>query len=89
MKLLLDENIWNRKLVLKLKKLGIKIIRKEAGLSDYELEDWLAKQKDVVMVTKDWGFDIKFDEKKSFYIDSNGFVSGCVILIKHFMSQFD
>ena len=41
------------------------------------------------MVTKDWGFDIKFDEHKSFYIDTNESVAGCVILIKHFMSQFN
>ena len=89
MRLFLDENIRNKKLVAKLKKLGFELVFKRAGLSDYDLEDWLTKQKDVVMVTKDWGFDIKFDEHKSFYIDTNESVAGCVILIKHFMSQFN
>ena len=85
MKLFLDENIRNRKLVLKLKRMGIEIVTKRAGLSDYDLEDWLTKHDDIVMVTKDWGFDIKFDEHKSYYIDTSESVAGCVILIKHFM----
>jgi hypothetical protein len=89
MRLFLDENIRNKKLVAKLKKLGFELVFKRAGLSDYDLEDWLTKQKDVVMVTKDWGFDIKFDEHKSYYIDTSESVAGCVILIKHFMSQFE
>lgn len=89
MKLFLDENIRNKKLVAKLKKMGLELVFKKQGLSDYDLEDWLVKHDDIVMVTKDWGFDIKFDEHKSFYIDTNESVAGCVILIKHFMSQFD
>jgi predicted nuclease of predicted toxin-antitoxin system len=89
MKLFLDENIRNKKLVEKLKKMGLELVFKKQGLSDYDLEDWLVKHDDIVMVTKDWGFDIKFDEHKSFYIDTNESVAGCVILIKHFMSQFN
>lgn len=89
MKLFLDENIRNKKLVAKLKKMGLELVFKKQGLSDYDLEDWLVKHDDIVMVTKDWGFDIKFDEHKSFYIDTNESVAGCVILIKHFMSQFN
>ena len=89
MRLFLDENIRNKKLVEKLKKMGLELVFKKQGLSDYDLEDWLVKHDDIVMVTKDWGFDIKFDEHKSFYIDTNESVAGCVILIKHFMSQFD
>ncbi len=89
MRLFLDENIRNKKLVAKLKKMGLELVFKKQGLSDYDLEDWLVKHDDIVMVTKDWGFDIKFDEHKSFYIDTNESVAGCVILIKHFMSQFD
>ena len=89
MKLFLYENIRNKKLVEKLKKMGLELVFKKQGLSDYDLEDWLVKHDDIVMVTKDWGFDIKFDEHKSFYIDTNESVAGCVILIKHFMSQFN
>ncbi len=89
MRLFLDENIRNKKLVAKLKKMGLELVFKKQGLSDYDLEDWLVKHDDIVMVTKDWGFDIKFDEHKSFYIDTNESVAGCVILIKHFMSQFN
>ena len=89
MKLFLDENIRNKKLVAKLKKMGLELVFKKQGLSDYDLEDWLVKHDDIVMVTKDWGFDIKFDEHKSFYIDTNESVAGCVILINHFMSQFN
>ena len=89
MKLFLDENIRNKKLVEKLKKMGLELVFKKQGLSDFDLEDWLVKHDDIVMVTKDWGFDIKFDEHKSFYIDTNESVAGCVILIKHFMSQFN
>jgi predicted nuclease of predicted toxin-antitoxin system len=89
MKLFLDENMCNKKLVKKLKIAGYDIIRKRNGLSDYDLEDWLTKRNDVVMVTKDWGFDIKFDEHKSFLIAHDESISGCIILIKHFMSQFD
>jgi len=89
MRLFLDENIRNKKLVEKLKKMGLELVFKKQGLSDYDLEDWLVKHDDIVMVTKDWGFDIKFDEHKSFYIDTNESVAGCVILIKHFMSQFN
>ena len=89
MKLFLDENIRNKKLVEKLKKMGLELVFKKQGLSDYDLEDWLVKHDDIVIVTKDLGFDIKFDEHKSFYIDTNESVAGCVILIKHFMSQFN
>ena len=89
MRLFLDENIRNRKLILKLKKMGIKVITKEAGLSDYDLEDWLVKHDDIVMVTRDIQFDMKFVEKKSYLIDTNESIAGCVILIKHFMSQFE
>ena len=89
MKIFLDENIRNRNLVEKLRNLGYSLIFKRQGLSDYDLEDWLTKHDDIVMITKDWGFDIKFDEHKSFLIDVNESVDGCVILISNFMSQFE
>lgn len=79
----------NQKIIEKLSNLGYSLIFKRRGLSDYDLEDWLTKQKDVVMITKDWGFDMKFDERKSFLIDHNESVAGCVILIDNFMSQFE
>ena len=87
-KIFLDENIRNEKLVQKLMDLGYQLVFKKNGLSDYDLEDWLVKHDDIVMITKDWGFDMKFVENKSFLIDHNESVNGCVILIDAFMSQF-
>ena len=89
MKLFLDENIRNKKLVEKLKKMGLELVFKKQGLSDYDLEDWLVKHDDIVMVTRDIQFDMKFVEKKSYLIDTSESIAGCVILIKHFMSQFE
>lgn len=89
MRLFLDENIRNKKLVEKLKKMGLELVFKKQGLSDYDLEDWLVKHDDIVMVTRDIQFDMKFVEKKSYLIDTSESIAGCVILIKHFMSQFD
>jgi hypothetical protein len=53
------------------------------------LEDWLVTKDDIVMITKDIEFDLKFVENKSFLIDESESVNGCVILIDAFMSQFD
>ena len=69
--------------------MGLELVFKKQGLSDYDLEDWLVKHDDIVMVTRDIQFDMKFVENKSFLIDTTESIAGCVILIKHFMSQFD
>lgn len=87
-KIFLDENMRNEKLVQKLMDLGYQLVFKKNGLSDYDLEDWLVKYDDIVMVTKDIEFDLKFVENKSFLIDESESVNGCVILIDAFMSQF-
>lgn len=87
-KIFLDENMRNEKLVQKLMDLGYQLVFKKNGLSDYDLEDWLVKHDDIVMVTKDIEFDLKFVENKSFLIDESESVNGCVILIDAFMSQF-
>ena len=79
----------NKRLVARLKKLGFTLVFKSAGLSDYDLEDWLVKQNDIVMITQDKQFDMKFVENKSFLIDVDESVEGCVVLISHFMSQFE
>ena len=88
LKVFLDENIRDTKLVKKLRNLGHDLVFKPQGVSDYDLEDWLVKQKDIVMITKDIQFDMKFVENKSFLIAHDEPVSGCVILIDAFMSQF-
>ena len=87
-KIFLDENIRNVKLVRKLQKLDYKILFKPKGMSDYDLEDWIVTRDDVIMVTRDVEFDLKFVENKSFLIDTSEPVDGCVILIDAFMSQF-
>lgn len=87
-KIFLDENIRNVLLVRKLQTLGYKLVFKPKGMSDYDLEDWLVTRDDIVMITKDIEFDLKFVEKKSFLIDASESVNGCVILIDAFMSQF-
>jgi len=87
-KIFLDENIRDVKLVRKLKKLGHDLVFKPQGVSDYDLEDWLVTRDDVVMVTKDIQFDLKFMENKSFLIEHDEPVNDCVVLIDAFMSQF-
>jgi|UniRef100_A0AAT9JAR9 hypothetical protein len=87
-KIFLDENIRDVKLVRKLKKLGHDLVFKPQGVSDYDLEDWLVTRDDVVMVTKDIQFDLKFVENKSFLVDTSEPVNDCVVLIDAFMSQF-
>jgi len=87
-KIFLDENIRDMKLVRKLKKLGHDLVFKPQGVSDYDLEDWLVTRDDVVMVTKDIQFDLKFMENKSFLIEHDEPVNDCVVLIDAFMSQF-
>lgn len=88
MKIFLDENIRDIKLVRGLKKLGHELVFKPQGVSDYDLEDWLVTREDIVMITKDIQFDLKFVENKSFLIAHDEPVSGCVVLIDAFMSQF-
>ena len=87
-KIFLDENIRNVLLVRKLQALGYKLVFKPKGMSDYDLEDWLVTRDDIVMITKDIEFDLKFVEKKSFLIAHDESIKGCVILIDAFMSQF-
>jgi hypothetical protein len=87
-KIFLDENMRNAKLIQKLRKLGYKLVFTPQGVSDYDLEDWLVTRDDIVMITKDIEFDLKFVENKSFLIDESESVKGCVILIDAFMSQF-
>jgi hypothetical protein len=87
-KIFLDENIRDMKLVRKLKKLGHDLVFKPQGVSDYDLEDWLVTREDIVMVTKDIQFDLKFVENKSFLIEHDEPVNDCVVLIDAFMSQF-
>lgn len=87
-KIFLDENMRNAKLVRKLRKLGYKLVFTPQGVSDYDLEDWLVTRDDIVMVTKDIEFDLKFVENKSFLIHESEPVNGCAILIDAFMSQF-
>jgi len=89
MKIFLDENIRDTKLVKKLRNLGHDLVFKPQGVSDYDLEDWLVKQDDTVMITRDIQFDMKFVENKSFLVDHDESVNGCVILISAFMSQFE
>ena len=89
MKIFLDENIRDIKLVKKLRNLGHDLVFKPQGVSDYDLEDWLVKQDDTVMITRDIQFDMKFVENKSFLVDHDESVNGCVILISAFMSQFE
>ena len=64
------------------------MVFKPQGVSDYDLEDWLVTRDDVIMVTKDIQFDLKFVENKSFLVDTSEPVNGCVVLIDAFMSQF-
>jgi hypothetical protein len=87
-KIFLDENMRNAKLIQKLRKLGYKLVFTPQGVSDYDLEDWLVTKDDIVMITKDIEFDLKFVENKSFLIDESESVNDCVILIDAFMSQF-
>ena len=70
-KIFLDENMRNANLVRKLRKLGYKLVFTPQGVSDYDLEDWLVTRDDIVMVTKDIEFDLKFVEYQKFILQSS------------------
>lgn len=87
-KIILDENIRSDRLLKALKKKGFEVLFLGKGVLDIDIERYMLKTPDTVLITADIELDMKFPENRSFLVEPYQKPITLLPLICHYMWRF-
>lgn len=87
-RIILDENVNSKKLRKNLKSKGFKTIFLGQGVQDIDIERFMEKDTNTVLITADIELDSKFPNNRSFLVGIYDKPHILTTLIIHYMSQF-